>query len=293
VSSFELPANLVQCVRHADEPGQVAWLATMPALVADLAQRWSLHLGRPFQPGGQCSWVAPARDRAGRDLVLKVGWRHFEARHEAEGLAAWDGDGALIVHAADTFDRTSALLLERCVPGTPLKQLPEPEQDVVVAALLHRLWVAPAEPHPFRPLGEMCSQWADSFEEKAARVGTALDPGVARAGIELFRTLPTSADRSLLLVTDLHGDNILKAQRQPWLMIDPKPYVGDPTYDALQHMLNCQKRLFANPVGFARRLADLLDLDRSRLLLWLFARCVQESHDNPALGDLATRIAPR
>jgi streptomycin 6-kinase len=31
----------------------------------------------------------------------------------------------------------------------------------------------------------------------------------------------------------------------------PKPYVGHPAYDVLQHMLNCEDRLAADPVGLA------------------------------------------
>jgi streptomycin 6-kinase len=84
----------------------------------------------------------------------------------------------------------------------------------------------------------------------------------------------------------------LAAQREPWLAIDPKPYVGDPHYDVLQHMLNCAERLTADPVGFARRMAGLLGLDHQRLLLWLFARCVQESPGWPPLADIGRRIAP-
>jgi streptomycin 6-kinase len=40
----------------------------------------------------------------------------------------------------------------------------------------------------------------------------------------------------VLLCTDLHADNILAALRAPWLVIDPKPYAGDPAYDVRQHM---------------------------------------------------------
>jgi streptomycin 6-kinase len=95
----------------------------------------------------------------------------------------------------------------------------------------------------------------------------------------------------VLLCTDLHGGNILAAEREPWLMIDPKPYVGDPCYDVLQHMLNCS-RLVSDPVSFARRMAELLGLDRERMALWQFARCVLESVDRPALREVAARIAP-
>jgi streptomycin 6-kinase len=119
-----------------------------------------------------------------------------------------------------------------------------------------------------------------------------VDLGLARAGITLFRELPASAGREVLLSTDLHAGNVLAAQRELWLAIDPKPYVGDPHYDVLQHMLNCGERLASDPVGFARRMAGLLGLDHHRLLLWLFARCVQESPGWPPLADIARRIAP-
>ena len=113
-----------------------------------------------------------------------------------------------------------------------------------------------------------------------------------QAGIDLFRSLPTTADKEVLLVTDLHAENVLAAEREPWLVIDPKPYVGDPTYDALQHLLNCPERLQADPEGLVRRMEGLLDLDEDRLTRWLFARCVQESIDRPELVPIAASIVP-
>ena len=77
---------------------------------------------------------------------------------------------------------------------------------------------------------------------------------------------------------------------EPWLIIDPKPYVGDPTYDPLQHLLNSDRRLHADPAGHTARMADLLELDPVRLRRWLFARCVQESANCPPLADVARRI---
>ncbi|MGH3831650.1 MAG: aminoglycoside phosphotransferase family protein [Pseudonocardiaceae bacterium] len=133
----------------------------------------------------------------------------------------------------------------------------------------------------------------DEFEEKyAAARERQLNPKLARAGIELFRGLPSTAIRCVLLATDLHPENVLAAQREPWLVIDPKPYLGDPTYDPLQHMLNFPDRLVRDPVGFARRMAGLLDLDAERLRWWLFARCVQESVGQPHLRRAAIDLAP-
>jgi streptomycin 6-kinase len=292
VTALPIPSNLCGSADRDDSPDRRQWIDTLPALVGDLARRWSLRLGDPFEPGGRCSWVAPVRDGNGRDLVLKVGWRHTEAMHEADVLALWQGNGAVVLHASDVFDQTSALLLERCVPGTMLNRLPEPQQDVVVASLLHRLWREPPPGHPFRSLTHMCLEWAAEFEEEHAATPSALDPGLIRAGLELFRSLPTTADRAVVLCTDLHAENILAAEREPWLAIDPKPYVGDPTYDPLQHMLNCPGRLHADPLSLVHRMADLLSLDPDRLSLWAFARCVQESIDDPRLGDVARVLAP-
>lgn len=71
-------------------------------------------------------------------------------------------------------------------------------------------------------------------------------------------------------------------------MIDPKPFVGDPAYDPVQHVLNCDERLSADPLGLARRMVELLDLDAERVRLWLFARCAQESVHDLTTRDLAT-----
>jgi streptomycin 6-kinase len=281
----------------AREPSVREWLPTIPDIVADLAARWSLVVGAPFQPGGQCSWTAPATDASGTPVVLKVAFRFTsgEERDEAAGLQAWDGNGAVRVHAVANLESCSGLLLERCLPGTALgESLPEPEQDVVVAALLRRLWSQPHDAVPFSPLTDMCAAWAATFEAEyaAAEPGEQLDPGLARAGIALFRELPATATSEVLLCTDLHAGNILAARREPWLVIDPKPYVGDAAYDVLQHMLNCDGRLATDAAGLADRMAGLAGLDSGRVRRWLFARAVQESTGSPLLRRVARQLAP-
>jgi streptomycin 6-kinase len=295
MADVQVPANLAETAgRDAALRG---WLARLPAIIADLASRWSLHVGEPFEPGGQCSWVAPATGPGNADLVLKIGYQFpgGEERDEAAGLRIWNGNGAVRLHAAHDSESSQALLLERCRPGTPMSQLlPEPEQDLVVTGLLRQLWAQPAEGYPFRSLSQMCAAWADEFEQEyaAAAAGNRIDPGLARAGIALFRALPDTADSEVLLCTDLHADNILAAQRARWQVIDPKPYTGDPAYDVLQHMLNCAERLAANPAGLADRMARLAGLDGSRVRQWLFARSVQESAGSPLMRAVARRLAP-
>lgn len=295
MTAFPVPRYLAEtaCRDH----GVRAWIAGLPEIVAGLAGRWSLHVGEPFQPGGQCSWTAPVTGPGGDGLVLKVAFRFpgGEERDEAAGLRVWDGNGTARLHAACQTEAAYALLLEWCAPGTPLGQvLPEPDQDHVVAGLLARLWAPPHGAYAFRPLVQMCAAWADGFEQDYAAAAAAerIDPGLAPAGIALFRELPQTAGERVLLATDLHADNILAAQREPWLVIDPKPYVGDPAYDLLQHMLNCEDRLAADPAGLANRMAGLAGMDTGRVRHWLFARSVQESIGSPLMRQVARRLAP-
>jgi streptomycin 6-kinase len=294
VSAITIPSQLAGAVEEDDYPARLDWLAALPIVIAQIASEWKLELGEPFQPGGQCAWVAPARGRAGEKLVLKVGWRHREAEHEADALRFWDGQGAVHCLAARTLEDTTALLLECCIPGEQLKcALPEPEQDVVLARLMHRLWQRlPVHGNPFGSLVSMCDLWAGSFEQDFATDARGMDSGLAREGIALLRELPRSAEHAVLLCTDLHADNVLSAEREPWLMIDPKPFVGDPTFEPIQHMLNCDQRLATDPCALARRMADLLEVDRDRVKMWLFTRCTQESLHDPTLREPARRLAP-
>jgi streptomycin 6-kinase len=260
-------------------PARVEWLAALPDRVEELTARWRLDLGEPFEPGGNCSWVAPGTDRDGREVVLKVAWQHTESLHEAEGLAALGGRGAVEVHAFEHLNSdTTAMLLERCRPGTELRGRPETEQHVVVTTLLRSVWAVDLPPdHPFRPLSVMADDWVMRAEARLAADPGRLDSGLAREGLALFRELSRTGPSEVLLFTDLHAGNVLSGQRRPWLLIDPKPFVGDPHYDVLQHLLNCNGSLQADPIRLLTEVADLAGLDAGRVRQWLFARCVQES----------------
>lgn len=65
---FVIPDDLA---RAAAKEGRGDWLAGLAALVAQIAAGWQIEAGDPFLPGGATAWVAPARDHAGRDFVVK------------------------------------------------------------------------------------------------------------------------------------------------------------------------------------------------------------------------------
>jgi streptomycin 6-kinase len=253
-----------------------AWLERLPETLRHAERRWSLAVGAPFDNEEvSCAWVAPVMRADGSAAVLKLAMPHMEGEHEAHGLRFWDGDPTVRLLEAD--DDLGAMLLERCEPGTALRAIPEAEQDLVIAGLLRRLWRAPSAPHPFRPLSALMKYWSD---ETLADIARWPDAGLVREGLRLMEELPATATTQVLLATDLHAGNILRSKREPWVAIDPKPFVGDPAYDLTQHLFNCNERLRSDPVGLIRRMADLLGMDEERIRLWTFARAAAEPRDD-------------
>jgi streptomycin 6-kinase len=280
---FEVPPGLER--QRGLGPTWVAWLDRLPRLVRDVADEWQLGFdGAPLH--GFCSLVVPVREPEGRPAVLKVAFDgDEEGAHEALGLQRWDGNGTVRMFRADP--RRRALLLERLDSGRDLDAVPVLEACELVAGFYRRLHVAP--PPQLQRLSSYIDRWTDGL------AALPVDAPVPRRLVEQAVALGRSfvADHgtdTVMMHGDLHYQNVLAAEREPWLVIDPKPYVGDPAYDPLQHLLNCAERLHADPAGLAGRMAELCELDPVRLRRWLFARCVQESLDWPPLADVARRI---
>lgn len=272
-------------------PERSAWLDELPNMVRKLQHRWALKLdGWLNAEEATCSYVAAVLLENGTPAVLKIAMPHLEGQHEIQGLRFWNGDPTVRLLAAD--DDLGAMLLERCKPGTTLRTLPECNQDVVISGLLRRLWRSPSAPHPFRPLRDLAEHWTN---ETLAQVEDWPDAGLVREGLQLFKELPRCAVREALLSTDLHAGNVLRAEREPWLAIDPKPFLGDPAYDATQHLFNCRIRLRSDPETTIQRFADLLGVGHERVRLWTFARAAAEPRDDWKDSDLvaiARAIAP-
>jgi len=267
--------------------GGAEWLAALPDRVAELSARWGLRLGAPFAHDGWTAVVMPARRQDGTEAVLKLVLPHMEARDEALGLEFWDGDPTVrLLEAADW-----ALLIERCRPGHALGELPPEERDEVLADLLPRLWRAPPAGHGFRHLSEMAAHWT---RETLAAEDLWPDAAMVREALALWEELSRPAEADVLLATDAHAGNVLAADRRPWLVIDPKPFVGDAAYDATQHLWDSRERLAADPVDLPRRFAGLLGLDEKRVRLWSFARLAAERcsgrEEWARAQDLARRV---
>jgi streptomycin 6-kinase len=209
--------------------------------------------------------VAPAVTADGVDAVLKIQTPDRESEHEAAALELWDGNGAVRVLAHDPDHY--ALLLERCVPGTPLAEAGQDAALELFVELLPRLW-KPAGP-PFRPLADEAAWWTDYLPGQ----DWSMAPDVLSAALEALRDLPGTQGEQVLLHQDLHGENVLAAQREPWLTIDPKPLAGEREFGVAPIVRSFELGHSKRDVllRFDRLTAEL-GLDRERARGWTIAQ---------------------
>ncbi len=255
---MELNPELIRNVTGTWGAEGERWLTALPELVTALADEWEVEVGDPYPL--TYHWVAPIRGQA---QVIKLG---FELATEAAALECFGGHGAVRLLRKDLA--RGALLLERADPGTPARTL-VPERDEEATAVLidvaRRL-------HAARPSAELppLTRLSDTFRRYR---GTLPGHLVERAG-RLFDELCASATETVVLHGDLHHDNVLRAEREPWLAIDPHGWVGDPGYDVGAMLYNP----FDAPVSLVpsriEQVADGLDLPTDRVVAWGFVMAV-------------------
>jgi streptomycin 6-kinase len=273
--SLLIPAFLQQHILLFGAEG-TRWLAHLPERIAELEQEWDFRVGPAFDHGGAVSWVAPVELGDGSEAVLKIGIPHAQSRFESQALRCLDGRGAvrLLQASEDGF----SLLLERCLPGTDLWSLAEEEGNAVASRMLARMWREPDPSAPFMSLSDFVANWWDDLPRITATAdydGEAVAEAVARG-----RELASSQPRSVLLHGDFHPGNVLAARREPWLIIDPKPLVGEPAYDLAQWLYNRARFVIQadDAVAILRQLIDRfaadLGLDPARIAGWAFVKAL-------------------
>ena len=256
-------------------PGGPEWLESLPRLAAECADRWDLSLGEPFA-SSNASLVVPAGD-----AVLKLNPPEEESEREADALRLWNGDGAVRLLAHDAERR--ALLVERCVPGTWLLELGDDVAGDVVAALLPRLW---QDPLPvFRRLEDLAARWVDELPRTWTRYGRPFERSLLDAAVSALRELGPSQGPLVTSNEDLHAGNVLRAAREPWLVIDPKPIAAEREFALVAMVRDRKEEVLTGPRPLARlrrrldRLCSDLDLDRDRVRAWTGAHTIAWGFD--------------
>jgi streptomycin 6-kinase len=266
----DVPAALRSQVEG--RPAWADWLARAPRLSDDLISDWGLRIDGPTL-AGNCAMVVPVRTDDDRAGVLKIGWPHWEAETEHLALRAWQGHGAVELWRADP--RRFALLLERARPDRDLHALDVLEACEVVARLYGRLHRPPL-PQP-RRLTELCREWADRLPPLLE--ANLISRRFVSQGERLMRDFAADPDTDAALIhSDLHFFNVLAAEREPWLVIDPKPLTGDPAYEVAPLLWNrWQEAMSAVSPRQALldrlfTVVDVAGLDEDRVRDWVVVR---------------------
>jgi streptomycin 6-kinase len=252
------------------------WLERVPDFVAQCVEEWDLQLGEPYASGA-AGYAVRAELPDGRPAVLKLIYPDRESEHEADTLALWDGHGAVQLFARD--DDLSAMVIERCEPGTTLAAAGADVALKALIALLPRLWVETGE--PFHTLEDEAAWWIGYLPEQWERSDRTVERRLVDAAVDALSSLSPSQGQQVLLHQDLHGDNVLAAEREPWLVIDPKPLIGEREF-AVAPIVRSFELGHSKHDALYRldRLTSELGLDRERARGWTIGQTMAWAFDS-------------
>ncbi|MFJ9323561.1 aminoglycoside phosphotransferase family protein [Streptomyces globisporus] len=288
----EIPQRLVASYATGFGEEGRAWIAGLPSLAADLLERWQLRRDGAVR-SGQASLVLPVLRPGGTRAVLKLQLSREETAAALIGLRTWNGDG--MVRLLDHDPASSSMLLERLDGARTLASIDDDDVAMGILADLHARLVAVPAPQGLRGLGEVAAAMLEQAPQAVARLTDPADRDLLRGWASAVAELADEpGDR--LLHWDLHYDNVLAAEREPWIAIDPEPLAGDPGFDLWPALDSRWDDVVAKggPLRVVRRrfdlLTDTLGLDRTRAVGWTLGRLLQN-----ALWDIEDgeqRLAP-
>jgi streptomycin 6-kinase len=294
--TVQIPVDFL-ALPNPDETWQ-PWLDALPRLIRDVLQEWRL-VPDGAVAAGACAVVVPVRDPYGTPAAAKFAWPHPEQRLEHLALQAWHGNGAVRLLRADPV--RNVMLLERAQPAD-LTTVPVLQACEVVAGMYRRLHL-PATPQ-FDRLSANCARWSRELLDLPRSAP------VPRRYVEQAASLARDfaadpATDGTLIHTDLHYFNVLAAEREPWLVIDPKPLSGDPLFEIAPLLWNRWDEVIASgDVRAAVRerfhaIVDLTGWDEDRARDWVVVREIVNVlwviHDDPTIDldddDITSALA--
>ncbi|HET6743420.1 MAG TPA: aminoglycoside phosphotransferase family protein [Kribbella sp.] len=269
---IEIPAKLIR--NHSEKASE--WLDSLPGAVERYVGEWDLTVDGAVL-SGEASLIVPVVRRDGTAAILKLQSVNDESESEALALRTWHHDD--VVEVLEDDPATSTILLERLLPRT-LNDVPDDlEATRILAELLTHLMVVPAPPG-VRRLADIAGQM---LADAPAIIPLLVDPAeralTRRLADRMAEALPEPGDR--LLHWDLHYENVMAADRQPWLVIDPKPLAGDPAFELMPAVWNRWDELVATgDLSQAIRnrfdlMLEVTGIERDRALAWTAGRVLQ------------------
>ncbi|BCK73877.1 hydroxyurea phosphotransferase [Streptomyces libani subsp. rufus] len=276
---IDIPEELVATQTRFNGAAGRDFIAALPGRAAEFLDRWGLKLTGPSLYG-MAALVLPVERSDGTPAALKMQLLDEESAGEPVALRVWDGDG--VVRLLEHDAATNTLLLERLDEKRHLSTLDDSREAIrILAELLARLCAVPA-PAGLRQLGDVAQQMLDTVPEAVRAVADPAERELLKSCAAAVREVVGEAgDR--LLHWDLHYDNILAANREPWLAIDPKPLAGDPGFELMPALAD---DFAPSEVRYRFDLmTEVLGLDRQRAVAWTLGRALQNLLWNIEDGD--------
>lgn len=260
---IEVPASFRRMPRWWGEGAD--WLDALPVLVDEQCGRWGLTPTGELRHGSNALVVAV--HRGPERLALRLSPPGDDVASEVAALRWWDGRGTVRLVDADPDRR--AQLLEWVHPGWTLRRLPVAETPAIVVDVLARLAVA--APLDVPDTGAVIASDAEDWPQRWVRAGRPGSPRLLDAARSAAGGVATPATPELAVNADLHVDQILRAEREPWLVVDPVLLRGDIDYD-LARLLWCRLDEFATDQAVRAHLTAVvegagLDPERARSLV--------------------------
>jgi streptomycin 6-kinase len=269
------------------QPGGREWLARLPALTRECAETWGLRLGDPYEYAF-VSLALRVDLSDGTHGVLKIGFPHRESAHEADALAHYGGRGA--IRLLDHDPDRGALLLERCEPGTTLLEGTDEVGSLPIAArVLSRLWRPPGPGHPFRALASDADRWVRTLPARWEQLGRPFERSLLDELVAAFVELPPTQGDLVVCHQDFHRGNVLRAEREEWLAIDPKPVVAEREFDTAALIRDGD----GDPCERLDFLVSELALDRERMRRWALSHTLAWSFDEDEPDESGIEVARR
>ena len=248
--------------------GSHAWLAALPALVADLEAEWGFTAGRAYR-GGTEAYVAEAVLAGGEPAVLKLIVPRLgnDPAHEIATLLLAGGDGCARLLRHDTS--RAALLLERLGPSLADLRVPILHRHRILAGLAAAVW-RPAAGHGL-PTGADKGRWLAAM---VARSWEDLDRPCAERTVEhalacvTRRVAAHDDERAVLVHGDVHQWNALSAG-DGFKLVDPDGLLAEAEYDLGVMMREDPAELMAgDPWERAHWLAARTGTDATAIWEW-------------------------
>jgi len=235
-------------------------------------KRWNVTLESP--PLETNTSLVAKVNRHNQSYILKLSLEEGDEQTGAV-LRYYDGRGAVRL----IQEEGRATLLERALPGTPLSYLLRRGEDdkatFIFCEIIHKLHEKQTVIGYYPSVEDL----QESFESYLLSGDLQISETLVREAQSLYQELVNSQKKVILLHGDLHHENVLYDEKRGWLAIDPKGYMGEPTYEIGAMLRNPlgYSHLYQHPEFLDRRvdiICETLGFDRERVVGWAFAQAV-------------------